>query len=64
MVVAWTHPALQLSFALLLHLQLVLQLLLQPLLGQLHLPDGTLALQPPLASCRSDTLAITGGTTE
>lgn len=58
-LLAWTHSPLQLPFALLLHLQLVVQLLLQPLLGELDLPDGALVLQPPLASCRSNTLAVT-----
>ena len=59
LAVAWTHPPLQLPFALLLHLQPVVQLLLQPLLGELDLPDGALVLQPPLASCQSHTLAVT-----
>lgn len=58
---AWwrrTHPPLQLPFVLLLHLQLVVELLLQPLLGELDLPDGSFVLQPPLASCRANAHAV------
>ena len=55
-----THPPLQLPLVLLLHLQLVVELLLQPLLGELDLPDGSFVLQPPLASCGDTVSQLTG----
>lgn len=53
-----THPPLQLPFVLLLHLQLVVELLLQSLLGELYLSDGSLILQSPLSSCSIDMFTI------
>ena len=44
------YPSLQVSFILLLRLQLVFKLLLKSLLGELSLPDGSVVLQPPLSS--------------
>lgn len=48
------YPSLQVSFTLLLSLQLVFKLLLKSLLGELRLPDGSVVLQPPLSSCETD----------
>lgn len=47
------YPSFKLPLVLLLHLQLVVELLLQPLLGELNLTDCSLILQSPLSSYTS-----------
>ena len=53
--VSEAHPPLHMSLGLFLSLQLVLKLLLQPLLGEIALTNGSLILQPPLSSCERHT---------